>query len=57
MLHLLSHLGAALAFYLVLQNNPKIKKYVDAVLTFIGLVAELSFYGLKLNLKKIFKKK
>lgn len=47
MIKLLTHLGAAILFYAVLRNNPKIEKIVDKVFTYVentlkGLISKIT---------------
>ena len=50
---ILTHIAAAIGFYLILENNPKIKKYVDAVFTLVEVAAGI----LVSKIKALFKKK
>ena len=52
MLQILSHLGVAILAYLVLENNPKIKKTVDSIFTKLAV----PFNFIKNRVKSIFKK-
>lgn len=35
MIDILTHLGAAILFYAILRNNPKIEKIVDKAFTYV----------------------
>lgn len=50
---ILTHIAAAIGFYLVLENNPKIKKYIDTVLTLAEVAAGL----LGSKIEALFKKR